>query len=416
MAVAATGFVNMGVEAFLGRAIRIGAIEVALPGGRRIVAGDGSRPRVVVAVKSPIWAARIAAWPETAVGDAYMEGALTFERGNVYDLLELAGRNTPSRRPPRPPSAFARWRHDALATRNARRQARSNVARHYDLSNTFYRRFLDEDLQYSCAYFAEPGLSLEQAQRAKQRHIAAKLLLRPGHRVLDIGCGWGGLALRLAADTNAEVDGVTLSTAQLEVARQRAEECGLADRVDYSLTDYRDVEGPYDRIVSVGMFEHVGRPNFDAYFGQIARLLSDDGVVVIHSIGRSHGPDVTQPWIAKHIFPGGYIPALSETLASVERSGLIVTDVEILRLHYAETLRAWRRRFEAERREVEAIRGERFCRMWEFYLAASEIGFRYSGHMVFQLQLAKRIDTVPLTRSYIEQTERLLAEAPRSAA
>jgi len=406
----------MGIEAFLRQSIREGAIEVVLPGGRRLVAGDGSRPKVVASVRSPIWAARIAAWPETAVGDAYMEGGLTFERGGIYDLLDLAGRNTPARRRHRPPSAFARWRHDQLATRNARRQARRNVAHHYDLSNTFYRRFLDADLQYSCAYFAEPDASLEDAQRAKQRHIEAKLLLRPGQKVLDIGCGWGGLALRLATDSGARVDGVTLSTAQLEVARQRALDAGLTGQVSYGLTDYRDVAGPYDRIVSVGMFEHVGRPNYDAYFSQVARLLRDDGVAVIHSIGRSDGPDVTQPWIAKHIFPGGYIPALSETLAAVERSGLIVTDVEILRLHYAETLRAWRRRFAAERHEVAALRGERFCRMWEFYLAASEIGFRYSGHMVFQLQLAKRVDTVPITRSYIEQAERMLARERRSAA
>ena len=405
----------MGLEGYLRQVIREGAIEVVLPGGRRIVAGDGSRPRVVVAVKSPLWVARIVTCPEVAVGDAYMEGALTFERGGVYDLLDLAGRNTPARRR-RPLSAFARWRHDMLATRNARRQARRNVERHYDLSNAFYRRFLDADLQYSCAYFADPGLSLEEAQQAKQRHIAAKLLLQPGHSVLDIGCGWGGLALRLAADTGARVHGVTLSTAQIEVARQRADDAGLAGQVDYSLEDYRDVAGPYDRIVSVGMFEHVGRPNYGAYFGQIARLLKDDGVAVVHSIGRSDGPDVTQPWIAKHIFPGGYIPALSEALAAVERSGLIVTDVEVLRLHYAETLRAWRRRFEAQRHEVAAIRGEKFCRMWEFYLAASEIGFRYSGHMVFQLQLAKRIETVPITRAYIERTESLLAEERRSAA
>ncbi len=406
----------MGIEDFLRHTVRDGAVEVVLPGGRRIKAGDGSRPRVVVALRSRLWAARIAVWPEVAVGDAYMEGALAFERGGIYDLLDLAGRNAPARRQPRPPGPFARWRHDLLATRNARRQARRNVERHYDLSNTFYRRFLDFDLQYSCAYFDQPGLSLEEAQRAKQRHIEAKLLLSRGQRVLDIGCGWGGLALRLAADTGVTVDGVTLSSAQLEVARQRAEASGLAGQVDYSLTDYRDVAGPYDRIVSVGMFEHVGRPNYSAYFSQVARLLKDDGVAVIHSIGRSDGPDVTQPWIAKHIFPGGYIPALSEALAAVERSGLIVTDIEILRLHYAETLRAWRRRFEAQRHEVAAIRGERFCRMWEFYLAASEIGFRYSGHMVFQLQLSKRVDTVPITRSYIEQTERLLADEQRSAA
>ncbi|HZZ87415.1 MAG TPA: cyclopropane-fatty-acyl-phospholipid synthase family protein [Caulobacteraceae bacterium] len=405
----------MGLEAYLRRVIREGGLELNLPGGGNVVIGDEARPKVAVTLRSPIWAARILANPEVAVGDAYMDGALVLERGDIYDLLELAGRNQPARKRP-PPSAFARWRHDMLATRNARRQARRNVQAHYDVSNTFYRRFLDADLQYSCAYFTEPGLSLEDAQRAKQRHIEAKLLLRPGQKVLDIGCGWGGLALRLAADAGVQVEGVTLSTEQLDLARRRAEESGLHDRVGYALTDYRDVAGPYDRIVSVGMFEHVGRPNYAAYFGQIARLLKDEGVAVVHSIGRFEGPDVTQPWIAKHIFPGGYIPALSEALAAVERSGLMVTDVEILRLHYAETLRAWRRRFAAQRHEVAATRGERFCRMWEFYLAASEIGFRYGGHMVFQLQLAKRIDAVPLTRNYIQQTERDLAEERRTAA
>jgi cyclopropane-fatty-acyl-phospholipid synthase len=405
----------MGLEAYLRRAIRDGSVEVNLPGGGNVVIGDGSRPKVAVSVRSPLWAVRILANPEVAVGDAYMAGALNVERGDIYDLLELAGRNQPARRRP-PPGPLTRWRHDMLATRNARRQARRNVRRHYDLSNTFYRRFLDADLQYSCAYFGEPGLSLEEAQLAKLRHIEAKLLLRPGQKVLDIGCGWGGLALRLAADSGVCVDGVTLSTEQLELARRRASEAALPDRVSYALADYRDVAGPYDRIVSVGMFEHVGRPNYGAYFGQIARLLADDGVAVVHSIGRFEGPDVTQPWLAKHIFPGGYIPALSEALAAVERSGLMVTDVEILRLHYAETLRAWRRRFAAQRHEVAAIRGERFCRMWEFYLAASEVGFRYGGHMVFQLQLAKRIDAVPLTRNYIQQTERQLSDEHRDAA
>jgi cyclopropane-fatty-acyl-phospholipid synthase len=397
----------IGLETYLRQTIRAGDLEVVFPGGRRVVAGDGSGPKVVVAVASALWALRIAANPEVAVGDAYMEGALTFGSGDVYDLLEVAGRNQSHRR--RPASAFKRWRHDLMLTRNARNEARRNAAYHYDLSNRFYRRFLDEDLQYSCAYFERPGLSLEEAQRAKQRHIAAKLLLRPGQRVLDVGCGWGGLALRLAADTGAQVDGVTLSDAQLELARQRAADAGLAERARFFLTDYRDVDGVYDRIVSVGMFEHVGRPNYRTYFEQIKRLLADDGVAVVHSIGRSDGPGVTQPWIAKHIFPGGYIPALSETLAAVERAGLYVADIEVLRLHYAETLRAWRARFLTQRDEVAAIRGERFCRMWEFYLAASEVGFRYAGHMVFQLQLTKRIDSAPITRSYIEQAEHAFA-------
>ncbi|MEO8115601.1 MAG: cyclopropane-fatty-acyl-phospholipid synthase family protein, partial [Phenylobacterium sp.] len=294
--------------------------------------------------------------------------------------------------------------------------ARRNVAHHYDLSVDFYRRFLDPDLQYSCGYFPTPQTSLEEAQAAKKRHLAAKLLIQPDHRVLDIGCGWGGLALTLAQETGALVEGITLSTEQLAAARARAAAQGLDARARFSLVDYRDVAGPYDRIVSVGMFEHVGRPNFQTYFDQVARLLDDDGVAVIHSIGRSEGPGFTQPWIAKYIFPGGYIPALSEVMAAIERAGLIVTDIEILRLHYAETLRCWRERFQAQRAEIAVLYDERFCRMWEFYLSVSEIAFRYRGHMVFQLQLAKRIDTVPLTRDYIAETEGALVRPQSRAA
>jgi cyclopropane-fatty-acyl-phospholipid synthase len=403
-----------GLETYLRRNVRTGNLQITLPGGRRLQLGDGSGPPVAIGIASALWAARIALDSETAVGDAYMEGALVVERGDIYDVLEIAGRNFEHRR--KPAGRLARWRQDWLLSRNARRQARRNVHEHYDLSNAFYRRFLDEDLQYSCAYFERPDESLEDAQAHKSRHIEAKLLLGEGLKVLDVGCGWGGLALRIARETGASVDGVTLSEEQLALARMRAEAAGMAGRVRFSLTDYRDVAGPYDRVVSVGMFEHVGRANFDAYFGQIARLLADDGVALVHSIGRSDGPGITQPWIAKHIFPGGYIPALSEALAAVERAGLYITDVEILRLHYAETLRAWRARFAAERAEVAALRGERFCRMWEFYLAASEIGFRYAGHMVFQLQLARRIDAAPITRGYIERAEQALSERWRSAA
>jgi cyclopropane-fatty-acyl-phospholipid synthase len=405
----------MSLETIIRRWVHVGAMRVTLPGGRTIEVGDGSPPSVAVTLESRLWAARIALDPELAVGEAYMAGALRFDLGGPYELLDLAGRNAETR-PRIQPSAFARWRHDMVQTRNARRAASRNARRHYDLPFDVYRRFLDADLQYSCAYFERPDESLEAAQVGKERHIAAKLLLSPGHRVLDIGCGWGGLALKLAAGAGAQVDGVTLSPAQLAVAEARGEAEGLTDRVRFSLTDYRDVAGPYDRVVSVGMFEHVGRPNYDSYFAQVRRLLADDGVALIHAIGRSDGPGVTQPWIAKYIFPGGYIPALSEALAAVERSGLIVTDVEILRLHYAETLRAWRSRFAAARPDVAAEHGERFCRMWEFYLAASEVGFRRSGHMVFQLQLAKRIDAVPITRRYIRDTEQRLREEGRIAA
>lgn len=393
----------MGFESLLRKHVRAGQLSVRLPDGREITAGDGSGRPVRVRITSPAWLARLAARPGLALGEAYMEGGIEVE-GPVHDLLDLLGRNGRLRARARP-GALRRWWLDWRLQANAREAARRNVAHHYDLSAEFYRLFLDADMQYSCAYFPGPDAGLEEAQTAKKRHVAAKLLIRPDDRVLDIGCGWGGLALSLAAETGARVDGVTLSAEQLATARRRAAAAGLDGRVRFSLTDYRDVEGPYDRIVSVGMFEHVGRPNYQAYFDQVARLLKDDGVAVIHSIGRSEGPNTTQPWIQKYIFPGGYIPALSEVLPAVERAGLIVADVEILRLHYAETLRHWRDRFAARRSEAAAMYDERFCRMWEFYLSVSEIAFRYKDHMVFQLQLAKRIDAVPLTRDYIPERE-----------
>jgi cyclopropane-fatty-acyl-phospholipid synthase len=271
-----------------------------------------------------------------------------------------------------------------------------------------YGLFLDRDWQYSCAYFATGKETLDEAQAAKKRHIAAKLLLdRPGLRVLDIGCGWGGMALTLARDYGARVLGVTLSTEQLARARRRAEEAGLADRVQFELLDYRDpaLSGPFDRIVSVGMFEHVGINHYDAFFRRVNALLAPGGVALVHAIGRTAGPQTTNPWIARYIFPGGYSPALSEVLPAVERSGLIATDLEILRLHYAETLRHWRRRFAARRADAEALFDERFCRMFELYLAGSELSFRRMDHMVWQLQISRDLTTVPLTRDYIEAAE-----------
>jgi cyclopropane-fatty-acyl-phospholipid synthase len=405
----------MALQSYLRKVIRQGDLTVRLPGGRALNLGDGTGPKVTVAITSRLWAAKIAANPALAVGEAYMDGGLVLEEGGLFDLVELIGRNA-KHRPLKRAGPLARWWRDRRLQANHRRAARKNVAHHYDLSLDLYRRFLDDDLQYSCAYFDPPDATLEEAQRGKKRHLAAKLLIQPGMKVLDVGCGWGGLALTLAQETGALVDGITLSAEQLATARARAEANGLAGRANFSLTDYRDVAGPYDRIVSVGMFEHVGRPNFQAYFDQIARLLKDDGVAVIHSIGRSEGPNFTQPWVAKYIFPGGYIPALSEVLPAVERAGLIVTDVEILRLHYAQTLKAWRERFAQRRREIVELYDERFCRMWEFYLAISELAFRWRDHMVFQLQLAKRIDAVPLTRDYIGETERRMANPTRRVA
>jgi cyclopropane-fatty-acyl-phospholipid synthase len=292
-----------------------------------------------------------------------------------------------------------------LHQRNDAKAARAHVHHHYDLSNELYKSFLDADMHYSCAYFSSEKDTLEIAQQNKLRHIAAKLDLKPGQRVLDIGCGWGGMALYLAKAADVEVLGVTLSTEQLALARQRAIERGLDNRVRFELKDYRDVEGPFDRIVSVGMFEHVGIAHYDEFFNKVRTLLKPDGVALLHSIGRMGGPGATSPWLRKYIFPGGYSPAVSEAMASVERSKLWVTDIEILRLHYAKTLRAWEQRFQANRKKIMTFMDERFCRMWEFYLIASELSFSHGSHMVFQMQLAKERETMPITRDYMAQAE-----------
>jgi len=298
-----------------------------------------------------------------------------------------------------------RFLHRRLQQFNPPTRARRNVAHHYDLDSRLYSLFLDADRQYSCAYFESPDQSLDDAQVAKKRHLAAKLLLKDNHRVLDIGCGWGGLALYLAETCGAHVTGITLSREQWQRASERATEKNLADTVEFRMQDYRDMKEQFDRIVSVGMFEHVGLGYYDAFFRRCAGLLADDGVMLLHSIGRSEGPNVTNPWIAKYIFPGGYIPALSEVLRAIERSGLLVTDIEILRLHYAETLKHWRDRFLAHREDAERLYDRRFVRMWEFYLAASEMAFREQAMMVMQIQLTKRQGVTPLTRDYIAREE-----------
>jgi len=405
----------MALQKYLREVIREGDLRVRLPSGELLELGDGQGPRVTVRVTSRAWAFRLATHPSMALGEAYMDEGLVMEEGGIADLVDLVGRNA-RYRPLKRAGPLSRWWLDRRLQVNARAAARRNVAHHYDLSVDFYRRFLDPDLQYSCAYFARPEMTIEEAQAAKKQHIAAKLLLRQGQKVLDIGCGWGGLGLSLARAADVQVEGVTLSTEQLAMARWRAESSGLAERARFSLTDYRDVEGPYDRVVSVGMFEHVGRPNYQTYFDQIARLLKDDGVALVHSIGRADGPAFNQPWVEKYIFPGGYIPALSEVLPCVERAGLIVTDIEILRLHYAETLRSWRERFTAQQAEIERMYDARFCRMWEFYLCISELAFRYRGHMVFQMQLAKQVGAVPITRDYMARNDPRIAEPVRQVA
>jgi cyclopropane-fatty-acyl-phospholipid synthase len=346
--------------------------------------------------------------PRLALGEAFMDGTFTLEDASLYDFLDFIASNAALA----PKNAFTPLYNgfgSAFRTfqqYNPLARARRNVAHHYDLSDTLYDLFLDSDRQYSCAYFTAPDQSIEEAQANKKRHIAAKLLLEPGQRVLDIGCGWGGLALYLAKECGVSVTGLTLSTEQLKVAQHRAATSGLGDRVRFELLDYREVKGRYDRIVSVGMFEHVGVVHYPTFFRQLRELLADDGVALLHSIGRSDGPGSTNPWIRKYIFPGGYSPAISEVVPVVERTGLWITDIEILRLHYAETLRAWRQRFNANRERVRALYDERFCRMWEFYLAGCEIAFRHQGHLVFQMQMARQIESVPLTRDYVTDWER----------
>ena len=370
--------------------------------------GKRKGPKVMVRFHDRFLALKLFLSPSVALGEAYMDGRLTIEVGTIRDFLKVVTSNLgvldthPLQVAGEKLAGLGRpWRR-----RNHKKRARANVAHHYDLSGSLYELFLDPDRQYSCAYFADCCDTLENAQAAKKRHLAAKLLLCPGDKVLDIGSGWGGLALELARDSGAEVLGITLSGEQLEASRTRAQAAGLADRVKFELTDYRDVRERFDRIVSVGMFEHVGAAHYDQFFSVIARTLKPNGVAVIHSIGRRSPPGGSDTWISKYIFPGSYVPALSEVMAAVERSGLWATDVEILRLHYADTLKHWYERFQQNRERARALYDERFCRMWEFYLAACEMMFRNGELMVFQIQLAHEPDAVPMTRDYITDFER----------
>jgi cyclopropane-fatty-acyl-phospholipid synthase len=356
--------------------------------------------------------------PRLYVPEAYMDGTLTIEQGDIYALIELLARNEELMIDNAAWQAINRLRKltKRLYQQNPIARSRRNVAHHYDLSDQLYELFLDRDRQYSCAYFLRPDDDIDTAQLNKRRHLAAKLLLRPGMKVLDIGSGWGGLALYLASECGADVTGLTLSVEQLKVAQRRAAQAGLGERVRFHLRDYREEHGQYDRIVSVGMFEHVGIGQYKAFFDQLNRLLKPDGVALIHSIGRAEGPGATNPWLRKYIFPGGYAPALSEVVPVVERARLWITDLEVLRLHYAETLKAWRRRFLQHRDEVLKLYDERFCRMWETYLVGSEIAFRHGGHLVMQIQMAKAVDTVPLTRDYMFDWERTHRQADDRAA
>jgi cyclopropane-fatty-acyl-phospholipid synthase len=399
------------LDALLHRIVRTGDLTVIDAEGRAHRYGNGDVPSVVARIADRWLEHRLLLDPQLALGEGYMSGRLHTERGEVYDLLALLASNLRQQPLPYWTAGFdtARFLLRRIMQFNPVSRARRNVAHHYDIDAALYDLFLDRDRQYSCAYFTD-GMGLDAAQLAKKRHLAAKLALAEGHRVLDIGSGWGGLAIYLAKATRADVTGVTLSTEQLKAANQRATSEGLRPSVRFELKDYRQVTGRFDRIVSVGMFEHVGVNHYETYFKKVRELLADDGVALIHTIGRSGPPTATHPFIQKYIFPGGYIPALSEIAPVVERSGLVIADIEVLRLHYAETLRAWRDRFRANWGRAAAIRNERFCRMWEFYLASSEAAFRYQGLAVFQVQMVKRIDALPFTRDYMVDAEQRLLE------
>lgn len=400
------------LENVLRRVVVNGGLKVTMADGRAVTIGRPQPDQPPLSVRFTTGAAERAIFldPELRLGEAYMDGALVLEEGSIADLLALLMAQPATASASTTFGArllfWARMLVRRIAQFNPRDRSRRNVAHHYDIDGRLYSLFLDADRQYSCAYFEYPGQSLDDAQLAKKRHIAAKLMLEGGTlSVLDIGSGWGGLGLYLAQTAGAKVTGVTLSKEQLALARQRADDAGLAGRVEFRLQDYRDIPETFDRIVSVGMFEHVGVDHYGEFFRKVRALLKDDGVMLLHAIGRSDPPGITNPFIAKYIFPGGYIPALSEVLPHIERAGLVVTDVELLRLHYAETLKAWRERFLARWDEAVRLTDERFCRMWEFYLAGSEMGFRHQGLDVFHIQIARRQEAVPLTRAYIEEAE-----------
>jgi len=358
---------------------------------------------VAIALTDPALPRKIILSPEMAVGEAYMDGTLTIEDDDLRGFLALAVSNMARQGKPwfHRPLVLFRWLTRHLNQFNPAARARANVAHHYDLSGKLYDLFLDEDRQYSCAYFTRPDMTLEQAQQAKKHHIARKLCLKPGMRVLDIGCGWGGMALTLARDYGVHVTGVTLSKEQHALATKRAADASLTDKIDIQLRDYRDVTGQFDRIVSVGMFEHVGVPHYNEYFRTVRERLTDDGIALIHTIGHCDEPGVTNPWILKYIFPGGYCPSLSEATKAIEVNNFHTCDIEVWRMHYAYTLRHWYDRFMANIDQARALYDDRFCRMWRYYLIACEVTFVHNTQVVFQFQLSPNQKAVPITRDYL---------------
>jgi cyclopropane-fatty-acyl-phospholipid synthase len=383
--------------------VRSGALEVRDCSGKTRRFGDGTGPLLAIEFTDRQIERELLFDPQLAFGEGYMQGRILVRAGTLYDVIALLARNIEEH--PFPAwmgfaNGLRRW---TRWTRQLNRPGRSkrNVAHHYDLPGELYELFLDEDRQYSCAYFPAGNETLAEAQLAKKRLIAAKLCLSPGQSVLDIGSGWGGLALHLAKNFRVNVTGITLSEEQEAYAKARAGR-EAASNVSFRLADYRSLTEKFDRIVSVGMFEHVGIPNYRTFFKKLYSSLKEDGVALLHTIGRLDGPGITHPFMEKYIFPGGYVPAFSEVMPAIEDSGLLVTDIEVWRLHYAKTLAAWRENFCRRWDEAAAMLSEEFCRMWECYLAGCEAGFRHQKLAVFHIQLAKRVDGVPLARDYLQ--------------
>jgi cyclopropane-fatty-acyl-phospholipid synthase len=387
----------------LGRGVRTGTLDLTLADGTHHRFGDGTGPHSRVTLHDPNLPRKFLINPDLAMGEAYVDGRLTLHDDDIRSFLTFVLRNARGRKVPAPltqlasavkwAKSWAIWNHIGIARRN--------VAHHYDISSELYDLFLDETKQYTCAYFRRPDMSLEEAQSAKMAHIGSKLLLRPGLRVLDIGCGFGTLALTLARDHGVHVTGITLSEVQIAEARHRAREAGLEGQVEFRLQDYRTVTETYDRVVSVGMMEHVGLPHLRTYFQKVADLLPQDGVALIHYIGRWSPPDTISPWFNKYIFPGAYCPPISQAMRVIEKTGMILSDLEVWRGHYERTLREWLKRFDANVNRVRQLQDDRFVRMWRYYLHGAEMGFA-EGHLVIhQLQLAKARGTVPMTRDYL---------------
>jgi len=392
------------IEKLVGKVISKGRLTLVMPDGAKLEFGPGGGKSLTVRLTDRRTAFAIARNPRLGLGEAYMDGRLIIEEGGILDLMELAtganrwedggaGRKALSKGK-NPLKKL--WR-----ARNEARRARKNVAHHYDIGNDLYRLFLDDDLQYSCAYFTDPDNSLEQAQSDKKAHIAAKLALEPGQHILDIGCGWGGTALYLNRVAGVRVTGVTLSEQQLKVARERAVAAGVADQVKFELIDYRQVEGQFDRIVSIGMFEHVGAAHYDEFFARCHELLKPDGVMLLHTIGKLGKATTPDPFTDKYIFPGYHLPSISQMAAASEKVRLITTDIETLRLHYAHTLRHWLERTRKAKEKIVAMYDERFFRMWEFYLAGGVVAFESGSMCNYQLQYVRDRRALPITRDYM---------------